>query len=253
MTLPMVAQVAMPVIKKTLGKKLLAGIGKLATSKVAGALGTAALQHRHNKKLAQYSFDRNVEMWKMQNEYNSPAQQMARFKSAGLNPQMIYDKGTAGNAQTMPQYQQLPTSGDVFGQSIAGIQGLIGIKQKQLEVDAAKLGIDHQTYINGITKLELEYKDAINDERIDKYKSEVAVQFFNEQLKIIEANRTKYGIDGATTEYKIFFSWMMDNFTEKQLEDYVLGMGITAVGYNAAKGILPIALINRLKKQGGFK
>ena len=54
-----------------------------------GAIGGAILQNRSNKKLAQYSFNKNVEMWKMQNAYNSPEQQMARYNQAGLNPNLI--------------------------------------------------------------------------------------------------------------------------------------------------------------------
>lgn len=58
-----------------------------------------------NKNLAEYQYNRDVEMWNKQNEYNSPLSQMARFKSAGLNPNLIYSQGSAGNATTLPKYQ----------------------------------------------------------------------------------------------------------------------------------------------------
>jgi len=63
-------------------------------------------------------------MWKMQNEYNSPLNQMKRLKEAGLNPNLMYGKGTVGNATTMPQYQAIPTQGvgEVFGKSLAGVE-----------------------------------------------------------------------------------------------------------------------------------
>ena len=64
-------------------------------------VGGVLLQNRSNKKLAQHTFNKNVEMWKMQNKYNEPKNQMARLKSAGLNPNLMYGKGTPGNAQTM--------------------------------------------------------------------------------------------------------------------------------------------------------
>lgn len=32
----------------------------------------------------------NIRLWNMQNEYNTPANQMLRFKEAGLNPNLIY-------------------------------------------------------------------------------------------------------------------------------------------------------------------
>lgn len=58
-----------------------------------------------NLKLADYQTERNLEFWNMQNEYNSPVQQMARFKKAGLNPALIYSQGSPGNASEMVKYQ----------------------------------------------------------------------------------------------------------------------------------------------------
>ena len=45
------------------------------------------LQHQHN-----------VDLWNMQNAYNTPLAQMQRFQEAGLNPHLIYSKGSPGNA-----------------------------------------------------------------------------------------------------------------------------------------------------------
>ena len=44
--------------------------------------------------LNQQAFDNNVKMWNMQNEYNTPAAQMQRFRAAGLNPSLMYGSGT---------------------------------------------------------------------------------------------------------------------------------------------------------------
>ena len=44
---------------------------------------------------ASKAYQRQVEFWKMQNEYNSPAEQMARLRAAGLNP----DLAISGNVQ----------------------------------------------------------------------------------------------------------------------------------------------------------
>lgn len=47
----------------------------------------------------QQRYDRR--MWDLSNQYNSPLEQMARFKQAGLNPHLIYGKGTAGNTTAL--------------------------------------------------------------------------------------------------------------------------------------------------------
>jgi len=61
-------------------------------------------QNAANRQLAQEEFDRNKQMWDLQNEYNSPASQMARYEAAGLNKNMIYGQGTPGNAVSAPRY-----------------------------------------------------------------------------------------------------------------------------------------------------
>lgn len=79
---------------------ILAGIA----SSIIGNLGnqiSAAQQYRYQKRLmeqqnqyntqaATTAYARMQEMWNMENEYNLPTNQMARFKDAGLNPNLIY-------------------------------------------------------------------------------------------------------------------------------------------------------------------
>lgn len=57
-----------------------------------------------NKAMAEYAYSQDKEMWNLQNEYNTPSNQMQRFKDAGLNPNMIYGQGSPGNATVMPKY-----------------------------------------------------------------------------------------------------------------------------------------------------
>jgi len=48
-------------------------------------------------------YSRGWDVMEYQNFYNSPEQQMNRFRQAGLNPHLIFGKGTAGNTQSTPQ------------------------------------------------------------------------------------------------------------------------------------------------------
>lgn len=59
-----------------------------------------------NKAEAELAYQRSIQMWNMQNLYNSPEEQMKRFGAAGLNPHLIYGQGSAGNASSFPQYQK---------------------------------------------------------------------------------------------------------------------------------------------------
>lgn len=77
-----------------------AGIGA-----VAGAI-TAGVQHKYNKKLADYQNDINIENWNLQNEYNSPANQRKRLDEAGINPAAVFGSNNTGNAGQIAQYQR---------------------------------------------------------------------------------------------------------------------------------------------------
>jgi len=69
-----------------------------------GAAGSAASQHFTNQQNIKYAREAMhtqrqwaLEDWDKVNAYNSPLQQMQRFKEAGLNPQLMY-----GNANNSP-------------------------------------------------------------------------------------------------------------------------------------------------------
>lgn len=80
------------------------GLGSIIGSAISGAFGMAGERSRYDyeTKLAAQQNQYNIDMWRMQNEYNSPAAQMQRFKEAGLNPNLIYGQGSNGNAQSAP-------------------------------------------------------------------------------------------------------------------------------------------------------
>lgn len=200
-----------------------------------GTIGGTIAQNRANKNLAQYSHNKNVEMWKMQNEYNAPAQQMARFKSAGLNPQMIYDKGTAGNAQTMPQYQALPTSGDVFGQSVAGLQGLIGIQQKKEDLALAVINRHIADRTQGYKETVAMYQSMMAN--TEYWQKELGFDTADQTIKIIAQSiiRKNNGTLGADDE--------------KMLMDVLKGVTITKDVAKALTGLGFGALIGRIGKQ----
>lgn len=59
-----------------------------------------------NKDLADQAFEQNKQMWTMQNQYNSPVAQMARYKAAGINPNVLYGASqeiSSGSADSVPE------------------------------------------------------------------------------------------------------------------------------------------------------
>lgn len=60
-----------------------------------------------NKAMQEYGYQQDREMWNLQNQYNSPAAQMARLKEAGINPMAPFASGggsNTGNSTTLPKY-----------------------------------------------------------------------------------------------------------------------------------------------------
>lgn len=65
----------------------------------AGNLANALIQRNWQKDDSKKAFERSLYAWDLNNEYNSPAQQMQRLREAGLNPNLIYGSGSVtGNA-----------------------------------------------------------------------------------------------------------------------------------------------------------
>lgn len=98
----------MSAILASLGSGIINGVASLGGSLV-NAFTSMRNTDKTNKaqmKLAQYQYEKNLEQWHRENEYNSPSAQMDRLQSAGLNPHLIYENGGANTpAARSPQYE----------------------------------------------------------------------------------------------------------------------------------------------------
>jgi len=87
---------------------ILGGGASLIGNAISGLFNRGAQKRANaeNRRMAEYEWSKNLEMWNKSNEYNRPEAQMERLKSAGLNPNMVYGSGTAsGNTSgQMPKY-----------------------------------------------------------------------------------------------------------------------------------------------------
>lgn len=93
-------------------------------------------QNRMNIALAEKSYQHDIDMWNRQNQYNSPAAQMQRFKDANLNPNLMYGQGSSGNATTLPRYQTPSVSHNVQPLDMTDVIGRyqdVAIRQAQID------------------------------------------------------------------------------------------------------------------------
>jgi hypothetical protein len=93
--LPVIFAQRYPLQKQGMSRILTAGIG------AAGSVLSSVIGNIGAKKREENARRANIQFWNMQNQYNTPKQQMQRLKDAGLNPNLIYGSSPAsagGNA-----------------------------------------------------------------------------------------------------------------------------------------------------------
>lgn len=119
--------------------KIFKPIGQILNG-ITGVTDTADESYKVSKKLMGMENANNIALWNMQNEYNTPAAQMARMKEAGIdvNP-MVYAVGngnmssTASSVSTasphMPNYS---SAGNPVSALFSVLNGLEDYENKKL-------------------------------------------------------------------------------------------------------------------------
>lgn len=110
-----------------------------AGSNVLGNIFNVSAQksaNNANMELAKYQYEKNLEMWNRQNEYNLPKNQVQRLKDADLNPVLAFSGGqVSGNvAQDSPSYDPphiQPYQVDSSGLASIGSSFVNAMVQKQ--------------------------------------------------------------------------------------------------------------------------
>lgn len=136
----------------------------------------------YNLQLAQMQNAWNQEQWERENEYNSPVNQMKRFQEAGLNPDLMYQNGSSGNAMQLsggmtagapssPQdfsaLGQKKSIGDVIAQSLNN-------EMMRAQIDKVKAETRSEGYQADILKSDASFRDAINQGNLDLGKAQIS-------------------------------------------------------------------------------
>lgn len=104
--------------------------------------------NRKNRAFAEKMMHRQrdwaLQDYAMQNEYNSPAAQMARLKAAGLNPNLVYGSGADAmggqirSTDTAKYSGETPSFNGLAGAGAAGISAYQNTQQMQIQNDLLK-------------------------------------------------------------------------------------------------------------------
>lgn len=212
-------------------------VGGVASTALSGAIGMGsdALNYKEQKKLAkdQYYYDLdkmnrqnafNLEMWNRNNLYNTPEAQMSRLKAAGLNPNMIYNNGSAstGNSSSPPEMvaagRQVP---NFRGFGLDRLSTLGSIMANVLDLQQKQAGIENMEETNRQLALQ---NDLLSQDKDLKSQDLIIKRLF----------ASSYGIKNARDMFEYQSSRSMFNYNlealklanERQL--YMLTEGLPA-------------------------
>lgn len=249
---------------------IIAGIMALAGSVATAVAAKRAQkrQNRYNQQAADLAYQREQEAINQQNEYNSPQNQMERYKAAGLNPNLIYQQGTAGlqeaHASYTPPEQSfenyagpaITSMSDAVFQNIAQYQAL-QLQGQQLE--NLRLTNERQSMDNELQRYELDYGrtaaflrnrglelDVVGKEKSNQLKQN-ELDTFSEKLASIKlknelSEKQKQVMDKKLEEFDKLFRKLDDDHQtnlvqraimnidyEMKQDEYEFGMELTRI------------------------
>lgn len=121
--------------------------------------------------------------WNRQNSYDSPAAQMQRYKDAGLNPNLIYDKMTSS-----PQIDTSSVSGSLTAGDSASSADMSALGRLPTFGDALQQSVDTALKQAQIAKLKADTKNTEEDTRGKESDNRVKVNTEQVRQAIIEGN-----------------------------------------------------------------
>jgi len=142
------------------------------------------LQRQHEANMYQQAQKDNLANWNMQNEYNSPAQMMARLKAAGMNPNLAYGEFSAGRAeqpnytpqQVSDQSQNLSRAMD-FSQMGNVISNMYDLRIKKGQADLLEAQANTQSTVQLLNTIGAELK------RLEQQKLQISNQYDRDTLQ----------------------------------------------------------------------
>ncbi len=145
-----------------------------------------------------------VKLWNMQNEYNSPVNQVRRLKEAGLNPALMYNNAASGgtaSSMTPPQVQyNSPLNGvlDKLGSLLALKKQAAEIDKTQKEAKNVEISSYGQELQNKLAQQAYDFNTDYNPLRIGSLGADIDLK------KIEKASRNlAFDFDKSANPYRL--------------------------------------------------
>lgn len=230
----------------------------------------------YNLNLAKQQNQWNIDQWNRENEYNTPASQMARYKQAGLNPDLMYGQQnlsaaspemTAGEPGSPMDYSPVangPTIGEAA--SIAANARLTNAQAKLAESQADKVDAETigQTINNDwLPKLlkgqieinEADVKQKLADAGLKGKQIEVAVEQIKVMQQSVKESQKKIEDLHSQMENRTFqqVQAMLEYNLKKDKQRYEIREILSKIGVNSANtkrilGLLPYEIAESISR-----
>ncbi len=182
--------------------------GALIGSAASGL--SSALGNIGNRRSQERARAHDINMWDRTNNYNHPSQQMARLRSAGLNPNMVYGGSsgqTAGTAGSIPGAKAPDYNMELGGP----FQRYVNLKNTEAQTDNLRTQ-------NGVLAADQNLKDAQAITEVSKQGDlEASAEFKKESTNLVVKNilkniAEKSGIDLDNTYKGYENKWAKKGF-----------------------------------------
>ena len=260
----------------SLGSGLIGGVTNLIGASMQNKAQAKEAEKARNfqKEERELQNQWNLDMWNMQNEYNTPEQQMQRMIEAGINPAAAA-QGISGSGSTAGAVQgasngagikadvvnPLGNLGEAIGNSVNGMmamrQGAADLELKKEQVNALNLDNQMREKDLGIKQNELDISNQTKEDRIKEVRSladkAVADKEISEVQRDIINQTAPYLIGKTEEELKqlkndvelgkaaiIEKNQVIDNLKEqkKAITQQIKTMKAQEANYNASTGLM---------------
>lgn len=177
--------------------------GAWSAVETLGKVGQDVVDNISGKKAQERQNKANMDAWLMQQEYNTPANQMQRLLDAGLNPNLAYGNVSTGNASSAPEIGAASNVGGMLNHAFNALQLFSSLKGMEMQ-NAAKMAqaeynrdvLDFQknqaAISNAIRMDEMAYRRSSDEREYGKW-----LKNFDEQVrhhKALEGKPTTMGM-----------------------------------------------------------
>lgn len=165
------------------------GLTDLFSSVVNTGLGMYQQKREqdYNSKEAQKNRDFQLEMWNLNNNYNSPVEQLKRAQAAGINPNALFSNGYQSAVSSAPQGSQAAPTPSIASAMLT--QDAV-LKKLMADTENVQADTDNKRYELTWNKMtESERYDSLvnmNDEqkaKIAKLFSDIGMNDFNKEMQ----------------------------------------------------------------------